>query len=389
MTGILGDKAFAKVSLLAIGACIIATSASRIARAVDPDVPHMQAGAERGSIQQEIELGAAYLAGRGVARNEKQAAYWYEKAASAGDPGAQEQIGFFYQAGVGVDRDPVRAAQWFQRAVAGGLVSAKVNLGVAYVWGLGVRKDPAFGAQLFREAADKGSGLGACYLADMYFFGIGVPKDSSQAVHWLEVGVKRHNMLAEFDLALLLLKNPDHPSHERAVKLLRDSAKAGRVAAKHQLALELIQKPELARSPDEGVALLEEASAAGFWRSSVVLGVLYRDGREVTRDKKAAYYHFRIAMLQARNETATLLKNDMSVLSSELDPSQIEALDRDAAVWAQQHSRRFEYVDLQGEDQKAFPAFALEYPENGKHAGLLIGAPDGENGQGFGEAFLP
>ena len=223
----------------------------------------------------------------------------------------------------------------------------------------------------------------------MYFFGIGVPKDSSQAMHWLEVAVKRHNVLAQFDLALLLLKKPDHASHERAVKLLRDSAKAGRVAAKHQLALELIQEPELARSPNEGITVLEEAAAAGFWRSSVVLGVLYRDGHEVTQDKKAAYYHFRIAMLQARNETATLLKNDISVLSSELDPSQIEALDREAAAWAQQHSRHFEYVDLQGEDQRAFPVFALEYPENGKHAGLLLGAPDGESGQGFGEAFLP
>lgn len=178
----------------------------------------------------------------------------------------------------------------------------------------------------------------------------------------LEVGVKRHNMLAQFDLALLLLRKADHASHERAIKLLRDSAKGGRVAAKHQLALVLIQEPELARSPKEGVALLEEGAAAGFWRSSVVLGVLYRDGREVTQDKRAAYYHFSIAMLQAREETATLLKNDISVLSSELDPSQIETLDREAAAWAHQHSRHFEYV--QGEDQRSFP-FALEVSGKG------------------------
>lgn len=389
MIGILSDKRFANTSLLAMGVCMILTSASGIARAVDPDIPRIQTSAERGSIQQEIELGAAYLAGRGVPRDEKQAAYWYEKAASAGDPVAQEQTGYFYQAGIGVERDPARAAQWFERAISGGLVSAKVNLGVLYIWGLGVRKDPAFAAQLFREAADKGSGMGACYLANLYLFGNGVPKDTDLAMHWLEVGVRRHNVLAQFDLALLLLKEPDHARHARAVRLLRDSAKAGRVAAKHQLALEVINEPDFARSPNEGVALLEEAASAGFWKSSVILGVLYRDGHGVTQDKKAAYYHFRIAVLQGGDETAGLLKNNIDTLASELDPSQTEALDREAAAWALKHSRHFEYVNLQGEDQKTFPAFALEYPENGQHAGLLIGGPDGESGQGSGEAFLP
>ena len=68
-------------------------------------------------------------------RNEKLAAYWYEKAANSGDPVAQKQIGYFYQVGIGVPRDPVRAVRWFERAVSGGLVEAKVNLGVVFLWG--------------------------------------------------------------------------------------------------------------------------------------------------------------------------------------------------------------------------------------------------------------
>jgi TPR repeat protein len=69
-------------------------------KALEPDIPHSTGGKEPGSIQQQIELAAAYLTGRGVNRDEKMGAYWYEKAAAAGQPRAQEQIGYFYQIGL-------------------------------------------------------------------------------------------------------------------------------------------------------------------------------------------------------------------------------------------------------------------------------------------------
>jgi TPR repeat protein len=313
-----------------------------------------------------------------VPRDEKQAAYWYEKAANAGDPGAQQQIGFFYQAGFGVERDPARAAQWFERAVAGGLISAKVNLGVAYVWGLGVRKDPILGAQLFREAAQKGNGMGACYLGLIYYFGTGIPKDASQARHWLELGAKLHNAQAKYDLALMLSQEADANSRDRAIRLLRESAGSGVVAAKHQLGLDLVHSPDLARSPNEAVTLLEEAASDGFWKSSVVLGILSRDGRGGPKDRKAAYYHFRIAALQGGENAAPLTTNDLRTISAELGQAQSQALDEEAAVWVQKHNRPLEFVNLHTESSSMFPAYALQFPEKGMHAGLLVGANDAD-----------
>ena len=156
MTGHRSERAFSILPGAIIASMLFAISQSRTALAIDPDIPRIQVGAERGSIQQQIELAAAYLAGRGVPRDEAQAAYWYEKAANAGDPGAQQQIGFFYQAGIGVKRDPARAAQWFGRAVSGGLISAKVNLGVAYVWGLGRAQRPCLcGSTLSRGSTER------------------------------------------------------------------------------------------------------------------------------------------------------------------------------------------------------------------------------------------
>jgi TPR repeat protein len=363
-------SASSTIALLVLSLCGL-----HAARAVDPDIPRIQAGAEKGSIPQEIELGNAYLAGRGVARDEKQAAYWYEKAANSGDPVAQQQVGHFYEIGLGVKRDPIRAAQWFERAVAGGLVSAKVNLGVAFFWGLGVRDDPVFAAQLFREAAQKGSGLGACYLGDLYYFGLGVTKSESDALHWFELGSRLHSVAAKLNLALLLSVQSDQKSQRRAVTLLRESAAAGSVAAKHQLGLQVMRKPELARSPEEGIAMLEEAASQGFWRSSIVLGVLFRDGDGLAKNNSAAYYHFRVAAFQSREKASPMLANDFRALSLELNQAQIKALDQEAEAWVKRHKGPVEDVNLHGEYVDTFLPLALEYPEGDMHAALLAPVP--------------
>ena len=363
------------LSYIAIGLGVVKFNDARLAWAIKPDIPRIQAGAERGSEREEIELGAAYFVGRGVERDEKRAAYWYEKAANSGDPGAQRQIGYFYQVGIGVERDPARAVQWYERAIAGGLVSAKVNLGVAYVWGTGVRKDDTMAAQLFREAAEKGSGAGACYLGDMHYFGEGFPKDAAEARHWYEIGSRLHDSRAEFNLALILSGEQTRASHERAAKLLRESAKAGFVSARHQLGLFIVRNPDLANSPGEGIALLEQAASEGVWKSSIVLGILARDGNGVPKDAKVAYYRFRVASLQGGAEAVKLLANDVRILSAQLGGAQIERLDGDAAAWFQNHHVALEFVYEHGEDRTQFPAFALKLPERGKHAGLLIASP--------------
>ena len=369
------ERVVSILSLLIITAVGTGFAQSRVSFFVEPDIPRIDAGGGGGSVSKEIEMGAAYLAGRGVERNEKQAAYWYEKAADSGDPAAQEEIGYFYQAGIGVERDPVRAAKWFERAVAGGLISAKVNLGVAYVWGLGVRKDPVFAVQLFREAAQKGSGMGACYLGDMYYFGIGVAKSEDDAKHWFEVGSKRHNIPAKIDLALLLLSHPDQAGRDRALHLLREASDGGSVAAKHQLGLEMIHTLQAGHSAPEAIKLLEEASFDGYWKSSAALGVLLRDGKGTESDKKEAYYRFRVASLQGGEKAASVLANDIQSLSTELGPEQVQELDRRANDWTQKHNRSLEYVNLHNDYANSFPAFALGKSQADMHAGLLVEAP--------------
>ena len=375
MTSPVRNRCTIRASIFAVGVSI-AFSFEALAAPVDLDIPRLQADAQRGSIKEQIELGAAYFVGRGVTQNEKLAAYWYEKAANAGDPGAQNQIGYLYQVGIGVPKDPVRAVHWYERATAGGFTYAKVNLAIAYLWGTGVHQDLQLAMRLLQEAVEKGNGLAACYLGDIYKMGVGVPKSEDTAKHWYEIGAKLHDPRAQFKLGLMLSCDQCSSADlNRAVKLTRDSATAGLVSAKHQLALLLVQKPELATSPQEAISLLAEASSAGFWRSSVLLGILAREGKMMPRDPKEAYYHFRVATLQGGTEASQLVANDLRRLEANLDAAQREEISKRAAEWFQQHHLSLTFIFPSGDNAKQFPAYALEGPEKDMHAGRLIATP--------------
>ena len=94
------------------------------------------------------------------------------------------------------------------------------------------------------------------------------------------------------------------------MKLLRESSNSGYVPATHELALTLVRKPEFLSAPGEAIENLQKASQMGFWKSTVVLGVLYRDGRGVRKDPETAYLQFRIAALQGGESAAKLVKNE-------------------------------------------------------------------------------
>lgn len=328
----------------------------------------------RGSIaERESKLGNDYLSGHGVGKDEKQAAYWYEKAADAGNPWAQKQIGFFYQAGIGVPADPARAVRWYRLAAAGGLASARTNLGVAYLWGTGVAADVQMAAQFFREAAEKGDGAAATYLGNLYYFGRGVNQDKAAGEHWYTIGAKAHDPVAEFDLALLNSVE-DHPHNlAKAAEWLRKSIAGGYVPAMHSLALLLEAHPELAKSDRESLRLFEKASGYGQWKSSAALGILYRYGKLIARQPGAAYYYLKLAMLQGPDQTSKQsLANLLQKLSAEMGAEQAAKQDGAVQAWYLQHHQRVEF--LLNRDKDLAPGLAIVSPAEGVHAGQIIAA---------------
>ncbi|MGA3100754.1 MAG: tetratricopeptide repeat protein [Terracidiphilus sp.] len=366
-------RAFA---ISAAACCVLLAASSKLIAGAEPDVPSIKVVPEPRSVDDQIKLAGDYLAGRGVAQDFKLAAYWYEKAAGAGDPLAELETGYFYESGVGVAKDPVRAAQWYQLAVSSGLVGAKVNLAMAYLWGTGLPKNEKLALKLLSEAAANGSGLAACYLGDFYAFGIGVPEDQAAAERWYRKGASLHDPKAEFDLAALLFDAKEHAHDPRAAAgLLRESAASGYVPAMHGLGLLLVRNPGLAKYPGEAMVLLNDAANAGDWRSSALLGVLARDGNGVPFDNGAAYYHFRVAALQGGDEARKLVEIDLRLLSAAMGSGRAQAIDSEAGNWYRQHHFVLEFVDKQGQNQARFPALALAAPAVGEHAPQLLASP--------------
>jgi uncharacterized protein len=365
----------ARMGTLALSVCATLL-VGQLAEAAMPDITALQSAAKSGYVPQQIELAAAYFTGNGVTQDAKLAAYWYQRAAESGDPEAENEIGFFYQAGIGVPTDPIRAVHWYQLATASGLVRAKVNLGVMYVWGLGLAKNEALAAELFQEATEKGDGAGAAYLGDMYYFGIGLQQDKAAAERWFLTGARLKNPVAAYNLGSMYSVDADHPHDLRkAATFLRQSASAGYVPAAHSLGLLLVNHPEFAQSSDEARSMLETAADAGSWKSSVVLGVLARDGKGGIVDGKEAYYRFQVATLQGGDPAMKLVRKDLDMLAKKLGPQQTETLNSDANAWYGAHHLALVFVYKSGDKGQLFPASALSVPVNGLHAGQLLFAP--------------
>ena len=337
-------------------------------------VPSVHSGENPRNIEGQIALANAYFIGRGVPKDAKMAAYWFERAANLGDPSAQNEIGFFYQTGAGVAKDEQRAFHWYQLAAANGSREAKVNLAIAYLWGLGVAAQPELAQKLLEEAASARNGIAAAYLGDLARNGIGSQSGESEARRWYEKGANLHNYLAEYHLGMIL-SDPKwgDTNVKKASKLLRESANDGYVPAMYSLALLFVNHPELGDRHAEAIKLLNDAADVGVWKASIVLGILNRDGKWGPRNAGAAYLHFKIAALQGGKKAEAVLQHEPTLLTTQLEPTELARIDAEATNWYKAHNGPpLEYLLKSDRKSNWISSVALVAPADGSHAGTLV-----------------
>lgn len=347
-----------------------------VAHASEPEafVPSARPGETPRNIEGQIALGNAYFIGKGVPKDAKMAAYWFERAASLGDPGAQNEIGFFYQTGTGVAKDEQRAFHWYQLSAANGSFQGKINLAIAYLWGLGVTAQPELAQKLLEEAASAGNGTAATYLGDLARKGIGSPSGESEARRWYEKGARLHNYLADYRLGIIL-SDPKwgDTNIKKSAKLLRESANDGFVPAMYSLALLFVNHPELGDRHVEAIKLLNDTANAGVWKASIVLAILNRDGKWGPRNAGAAYLHFKIAGLQGGKQVEAGLQHELTVLTPQLAPADLASIDAEAAEWCKAHNGPpLEYLLKSDRKSNWISSVALAAPADGSHAGTLV-----------------
>ncbi len=318
------------------------------------NVAELQTKAAQGFVKQELELAAAYFAGRGVPKDLAQAAYWYRKAADQGNPAAQVYLGYLYSVGLGVPQDTAEAIRWYRRAASSNSPLAEVNLAAHYMRGDGVKQDTAEALRLLRSAEEKGYGRADAYLGWSSYIGSGVPVDHAAAKVWLKKGVKRHDPEAECFLAEWDAYEPGHvPDIALEARLLRLSAATGYVPAIHGLGLLLVNHPELPQAKEEAINLLMSSAQAGYWPSSAALGILARDGRLVPKDQREAYRWLRIAVLQGGSPAETYVRHELQRLARSL--ADTTSADQEAAEWLQSHPDHDLFAFANEMNAKYFP----------------------------------
>ncbi len=121
--------------------------------------------------------------------------------AQRGDANAQFNVGLLYANGKGVPKDDRQAAEWYGKAALQGVAAAEYNLGVMYANGDGVPRDVHEAVKWLQKAADHGISLGRDQLADLYG-GAGIQNyERSLSIHQQEAG--NGDPVAQFDLALM------------------------------------------------------------------------------------------------------------------------------------------------------------------------------------------
>ncbi len=193
----------------------------------------IKAKADKGDPEAQLELGALYASGVGVAKDPAKAAKWHRKAAEQGVARAQYQLAWYYSNGEGVKLDKAEAAQWYRKAAVQGMAEAQLALGLAFLngdgvrasgveavrWfrlalaqglvdaeyemgkcyfdGTGVTKNIEEGVKLTRRAAERGFGPAQKSLGECYQRAVGVDKDYVEAYKWLDLAAAQDDLQAD------------------------------------------------------------------------------------------------------------------------------------------------------------------------------------------------
>ena len=144
-----------------------------------------RAEAQRGNANAMFLLGELYVTGRGVPRDDREAASWYFNAVRNG------QLGVLYFEGKGVPRDLKASAGWMTRAAKQKFPLAAHYLGDMYLAGAGVEKNEATAVRWYTVAANQANPVSMAVLGGLYKSGRGVQADRIEAFKWLFLAVGR------------------------------------------------------------------------------------------------------------------------------------------------------------------------------------------------------
>jgi TPR repeat protein len=322
------------------------TQASPTAPLSHGEIVQLQAKAQAGDPNAQLNLGRAYEDGDGVRQNDQLAVKWYWAAAERGNAIAQNNLGLMIRSGRGVEQDKQEAVRWYRKAAKQKNPSAMFNLGTAYYNGdgIGIDDTSAFAWFLLAQAlGNKPAGeavnrmneearnrqTGAFEkIGDMYEKGDDLPQSASDAALWYRKAANSGAASAQIKLASLLLQGPGGQDFVEARDLCEKAAKQQYPAADYCVGLLYQQGLGVERDLTRAAKWFTEAASLGHVVSMLQLGKMYWKGEGVKQDRisayKFAYLAFQSELPQAVQEKEQF---EREMTPKELDKGKAKALE--------------------------------------------------------------
>jgi len=288
------------IAILGLGliAAMIAFKISpRVHECNQGDVADCTAQCSKKNAASCVNLGLAYAAGAGVAKDAARAAALYQQGCDGRDSRGCSKLGLLYAKGADAVRpDLARAAALYQQGCDLGASEACTELGSMYEKGTGVAGDAKRAAALYQRGCDRGNALGCDHLGVLYETGTGLPVDTPRAVGLYQQACEGgspigcRNLGVMFDDGIGVSK--DAP---RAVALYKRSCDGGEARGCRDLGMMYEAGTGTIHDAQRAVASYERGCALGDAPACGHLAFAYANGMGSAQERASATDLFRKA----------------------------------------------------------------------------------------------
>lgn len=221
--------------------------------------------------------------------------------AEQGNAVAQNVVGTWYYKGEHYPQDYTKAAQWWSMAAKQANADAIGNLGLLYQYGHGVTTDSLKAMKYYLSSISKGNldllhqreklaettndRFNCILCAVCYQEGKGIVKDLKKATDYYKLAAKNGSADAYRELAFIYQRQK---RHDIAKNLFKSAADLDDTASAYQYAKSILNAKNSTGDEQEAVIYLMKAAEAGIPQAQCDLGMLYYQGRFVTKDQANA-----------------------------------------------------------------------------------------------------
>ena len=229
-------------------------------------------------------LGEIYSRGLGVARDMKEAARWYQVAATSGIAEAQFRYAMILLDGTAAKRDEAQARDLMQAAAESGLPLAEYNYGQMLI-----ESSPSGGfadaAGYFEKAATSGVPEAQYAMSQLYANGRGVQVDLDKARAFLHASALNGFTIAQIEYGIWLINGKGGPAQmEEGFLFMKHAAELGNAIAINRVSH--LYKDGIGTPPDPAEAAKWAVLAKRLKNSDAVLDDFFR-GLDAAAQKTA------------------------------------------------------------------------------------------------------